>query len=192
MRISIRKTIPPKQLYAVYLQATFLSIKTSLILEDVAREFENWRKTKVTGRRIPLELWQQVKKLPSHYRVSHITSMLRINTEQYRRYVRPDLHAITRKLAPTPSNDFIKVENLLSIGASVKPYRYPHLLPVVTLKAFYATAKSLICCIPCQIVFAPGSPSLFLLIKPPNLAIITIISCNLGGVFGSDRLYVTV
>ena len=87
----------------------------------MAREFENWRKTKVAGRHIPLELWQQVKKLPAHYRISQITQMLRINTEQYRRYVCPDLHTIARKATLTPSNDFIKVENPLLInGASTK------------------------------------------------------------------------
>lgn len=100
-----------------------MSLTRDLTLEDISSAFANWRRTKTkSGERIPHELWQQVKKISGNYSRAQITQTLRINTEQYRRYVHADSQPTADEAsiakAPIASNAFVKVENPLSIQAS--------------------------------------------------------------------------
>ena len=81
-----------------------------LTLEEVASKFEDWRKTKKPGDRIPLELWQTVKKISGYYRITHVTQMLRISTEKYYKHIQPRSTPVSEEAA---TRTFVKVSNPL-------------------------------------------------------------------------------
>lgn len=82
-----------------------------LTLEAVTSKFEDWRKTKKPGARIPLELWQIVKKISGYYRITHVTQMLRISTEQYYKHIQPRSTPVAEEAATACA--FVKVSNPL-------------------------------------------------------------------------------
>ncbi len=99
-----------------------MNLSKEATLEEVAERFANWRRDKKPGERISHELWQRVRQISDNYRISQITKALRINTEQYRRYVRMDLKPTTNEVPrikqPSVQKNFVKIENNLSTQPS--------------------------------------------------------------------------
>jgi hypothetical protein len=54
------------------------SIKTRLTLQEVAEHFEQWRRGKQKGERIPEQLWQEAVSLVDTYGVSRVSQTLRL------------------------------------------------------------------------------------------------------------------
>ena len=54
-------------------------IETALTLEEVAEHFEQWRRNKKRGQRIPEQLWDEAVSLVNTYGVSQITRVLRLS-----------------------------------------------------------------------------------------------------------------
>jgi len=54
-------------------------IETALTLEEVAEHFEQWRRSKKRGQRIPERLWDEAVNLVGTYGVSEITRILRLS-----------------------------------------------------------------------------------------------------------------
>ena len=54
-------------------------IESTLTLEEVAEHFEQWRKRKKNGERIPEPLWNEAIALVSRYGVSQVTRTLRLS-----------------------------------------------------------------------------------------------------------------
>lgn len=55
------------------------SIETPLTLEEVAEHFEQWRRGKQTGERIPEQLWREAVSLVDTYGVSRVSRTLRLS-----------------------------------------------------------------------------------------------------------------
>lgn len=53
--------------------------ETTLTLEEVAEHFEQWRRSKKRGQRIPEQLWDEAVSLVGTYGVSQITRVLRLS-----------------------------------------------------------------------------------------------------------------
>jgi hypothetical protein len=119
-----------------------MSLTRHLTLEDVASEFENWRRIKKPSDHIPSVLWQQAKKLSSRYRISQITRMLRISATQYHRYIYPGLQPIIPQIAPIASTAFVKIKNPLATQSAIL---YLKLIRKdgVTLNCYYPDTKTL-------------------------------------------------
>jgi hypothetical protein len=54
-------------------------IESPLTLEEVAEHFEQWRRNKKKGKRIPEHLWSEAVGLVSTYGVSQVTRTLRLS-----------------------------------------------------------------------------------------------------------------
>ena len=54
-------------------------VESSLTLEVVAEHFDQWRRRKRNGDRIPDRLWCEALELVSHYGVSRVIATLRLN-----------------------------------------------------------------------------------------------------------------
>jgi len=54
------------------------SMETSLTLQEVAEHFEQWRRGKQKGERIPEQLWQEAVSLVDTYGVSQVARTLRL------------------------------------------------------------------------------------------------------------------
>ena len=58
---------------------TINHITPDILLEDVAKQFEEWRTTRKKRSRIPDELWAKVIPLEKHYRRGKIAMALRVS-----------------------------------------------------------------------------------------------------------------
>jgi hypothetical protein len=67
-------------------------------LEDVHKQFINWRNTKKHSDKIPKELWQCVIKLHTNYAPTVIRNRLGISTSQYKQHVLPTALATSKLL----------------------------------------------------------------------------------------------
>jgi len=81
-----------------------------LTLKQVEADFEKWRKTKLHHNiRIPEYLWQKVIPLLKHYKISKITSTLKLSGEQINQKLKQlKLPAIKNKSIKSSANKTIK------------------------------------------------------------------------------------
>jgi hypothetical protein len=58
-------------------------------LEDVRRRFEDWRRTRRGGSRIPDRLWTSAAIVASRYGISRTAHLLRVNYDALKKHVKP-------------------------------------------------------------------------------------------------------
>lgn len=84
-------------------------IETPLTLEEVAEHFEQWRRGKKKGERIPQQLWSEAAGLLGAYGVSQITRTLRVSgTDLNKR--RGILGAGQRRQGPDGKTAFVEID----------------------------------------------------------------------------------
>ena len=86
-------------------------IETTLTLEAVAEHFEQWRRRKKKGERIPEQLWGEAIELLSRYGISQITRTLRLSGADLNK--RRGVRGIARRCrqGADPEAAFVEIEH---------------------------------------------------------------------------------
>jgi len=81
----------------------------SITLEAVEQQFISWRASKKSGEKIPEYLWSLIRQLVGQYKLSHITTRLKISTKQMKR---EGLHngSVVNRSDKVISDPFIQVK----------------------------------------------------------------------------------
>jgi hypothetical protein len=84
-------------------------------LEEIRERFENWRRRKKKGSRIPKSLWQAAVELSKDHSILQISRALRLNYNDLKHRV----HGMEKTAVPSPGccTDFVE----LDFGASILP-----------------------------------------------------------------------
>jgi hypothetical protein len=94
-------------------------IESTLTLEEVAEHFEQWRRSKKKGKRIPEQLWSEAIGLVGTYGVSQVTRTLRLSgTDLNQR--RGKIGAGQRRRGPVGETAFVEVDRAL-VGQAPGP-----------------------------------------------------------------------
>lgn len=94
-------------------------IESALRLEEVGEHFEQWRKGKKKGERIPEELWGEAIGLLGRYGVSQVTQALRLSGSDLNRR-RGILGSDKRRQGAGGQRAFVEVERALVDQAVVR------------------------------------------------------------------------
>ncbi len=94
-------------------------IESPLTLEEVAEHFEQWRRSKKKGKRIPEHLWSEAIGLVDTYGVSQVTRTLRLSgTDLNKR--RGIAATDQRRQGPVGETAFVEVDRVL-VGQAPGP-----------------------------------------------------------------------
>ena len=94
-------------------------IESTLTLEEVAEHFEQWRRSKKKGERIPEQLWSEAIGLVGAYGVSRVTRTLRLSgTDLNKR--RGKVGAGQRRRGTVGETAFVEVDRAL-VGQAPGP-----------------------------------------------------------------------
>jgi len=84
-------------------------IESTLTLEEVAAHFEQWRKRKKNGERIPEPLWNEAVSLVDIYGVSQVTRTLRLGGSDLNKR-RGMVEASQRRQGPSGKTAFVEID----------------------------------------------------------------------------------
>jgi hypothetical protein len=87
-------------------------IESPLTLEEVAAHFEQWRKRKKNGERIPEQLWSEAVSLVDTYGVSPVTRTLRLGGRDLNKR-RGMIEAGQRRQDPSGETAFVEIDPMV-------------------------------------------------------------------------------
>ena len=94
-------------------------MESPLRLEEVAEHFEQWRRSKEKGERIPQQLWREAVGLLGSYGVSQVTRTLRLSGRDLNKR-RGIIGAGQRRRSPEGKTAFVEVDPVV-VDQALRP-----------------------------------------------------------------------